>query len=298
MVQTAEILRGHHAHDEQPNLYDLTVEMNISNLSVVHPDAKIGKNVTIGPFCVIESDVEIGDGTWIASHASVMNGARVGRNCKIFQGAIVGSIPQDLKYRGERTFLEIGDNTIIREYCTLNIGTTASWRTIIGKNCLVMAYAHVAHDCVIGDNVILANNVTLAGHIDIGNFARIGGMAAVHQFVKIGQDVMVGGGSLVRADIPPFITAAREPLAYAGVNRVGLKRRQYSSKQIDGIRDIYRVLFVEGYNVRQAMERIENDLPPTIEKQTILTFLTQSSRGMIKGYRTMNGKGNHKSSEE
>ena len=294
MTERTKILRGYRPLDAQPNIYDLTVEMNISNLSVIHPDAKIGKNVTIGPFTIISADVEIGDGTWVASHVSIMDGARVGKNCKIFQGAIVGSVPQDLKYRGERTFLEIGDNTIIREYCTLNIGTTASWRTIIGKNCLVMAYAHVAHDCVIGDNVILANNVTLAGHIDIGNFARLGGMTAVHQFVKIGQDVMVGGGSLVRADIPPFITAAREPLCYAGVNRVGLQRRQYSFKQIDGIRDVYRILFVDGFNVRQAIDRIENALPPTQEKQTILNFISQSSRGMIKGYRTLNGKNHQK----
>jgi UDP-N-acetylglucosamine acyltransferase len=298
MIKVTEILRGYYSLYEQPNLIDLTAEMNISNLSVIHPDAKIGENVTIGPFSIISADVEIGDGTWIASHVSVMNGARVGKNCKIFQGAIVGSVPQDLKYRGERTYLEIGDNTIIREYCTLNIGTTASGHTFIGKNCLVMAYAHVAHDCVIGDNVILANNVTLAGHIEIGNFARIGGMAAVHQFVKIGQDVMVGGGSLVRTDVPPFITAAREPLAYAGVNRVGLKRRQYTPKQIDNIRDMYRILFVDGYNVRQAIERIENVIPPTQEKQTILSFLSESKRGMIKGYRTLNGKNNNKNGDD
>jgi UDP-N-acetylglucosamine acyltransferase len=268
--------------------------MNISKYSVIHPDAKIGQNVTIGPFAVIEADVEIGDGTWIAPHVSIMNGARIGKNCKIFQGAIVASIPQDLKYNGERTFLYVGDNTVIREYCTLNIGTVSSGKTVIGKNCLIMAYVHVAHDCILGDNIILANNVTLAGHIEIGSFARLGGMTAVHQFVKIGQDVMVGGGSLVRNDIPPFVTAAREPLAYAGVNRVGLLRKGYSYNQIDNIRDIYRILFIKGYNFTQAVECIESNLPLTPEKNLILDFLHQSNRGLIKGYRSLNGHHNAK----
>jgi UDP-N-acetylglucosamine acyltransferase len=273
-----------------PELEFRQSKMNISNLSVIHPDAKIGHNVTIGPFTYVAADVEIGDGTVILPHVSIMDGVRVGKKCQIFQGAVLGSIPQDLKYRGERTYLEIGDGTIVREYCTLNIGTTATWRTIIGKNCLIMAYVHVAHDCVVGDNVILANNVTLAGHIEIGDFARIGGMAAVHQFVKIGNDVMVGGGSLVRCDVPPFVTAAREPLAYAGVNRVGLVRRGYSSKQIDHIRDMYRVLFIKGYNTKQAIDYIEKAIPPTPEKDRILDFIHQSTRGLIKGYKPMNGK--------
>jgi UDP-N-acetylglucosamine acyltransferase len=282
----------------QAEAVPLTTNMSNSNFSVIHPDAKIGKNVTIGPFTTIAADVEIGEGTWIASHVCIMDGARVGNNCKIFQGAIVGSIPQDLKYKGERTFLEIGDNTVIREYCTLNIGTTANWRTVIGKNCLVMAYAHVAHDCTIGNNVILANNVTLAGHIDIGDYARLGGLTAVHQFVKIGNDVMIGGGSLVRSDVPPFITAAREPLAYAGVNRVGMRRHGYTAKQIDNIRDVYRILFVQGYNFRQAIEQIKLTLPETTERAIILDFLSQSTRGLIKGYKTLNGKAILKEAEE
>jgi UDP-N-acetylglucosamine acyltransferase len=265
-------------------------KMNSSNLSFIHPDAKIGHNVSIGPFTYIAADVEIGDGTVILPHVSIMDGVRIGKKCQIFQGAVLGSIPQDLKYRGERTYLEIGDGTIVREYCTLNIGTSATWRTIIGRNCLIMAYVHVAHDCVIGDNVILANNVTLAGHIEIGDFARIGGMAAVHQFVRIGNDVMVGGGSLVRCDVPPFVTAAREPLAYAGVNRVGLVRRGYSSKQIDHIRDMYRVLFIKGYNTKQAIDYIEKSIPETPEKETILDFIHHSTRGLIKGYKPINGK--------
>lgn len=264
--------------------------MNYSNFSVIHPDAKIGQNVTIGPFTTVAADVEIGDNTWIAPHVSIMDGARIGKNCKIFQGAIVGSVPQDLKFNGEKTLLEIGDNTIIREYCTLNIGTTANWRTVIGKNCLVMAYVHVAHDCMIGNNVILANNVTLAGHIEIGDYARLGGMTAVHQFVKIGNDVMVGGGSLVRCDVPPFVTAAREPLSYAGVNRIGLRRRGFNSSQIDNIRDIYRILFVRGNNFSQGVNQIELEIEESPEKAEILGFLKQSTRGLIKGYKSINGK--------
>jgi UDP-N-acetylglucosamine acyltransferase len=264
--------------------------MNIHQLSVIHPDAKIGKGVTIGPFTTIAADVEIGDGTWIAPHVSIMDGVRMGSNCKIFQGAIVGSTPQDLKYKGERTFLEIGDNTILREYCTVNIGTTATWKTIIGRNCLVMAYAHVAHDCIIGDNVVLANNVTLAGHIEIGDYARLGGMVAVHQFVKIGNDSFIGGGSLVPRDVPPFVLAARNPLSYAGVNKVGLVRRGYSAEQIDSIRDVYRILFVRGHNLSQAVNLIEETVPDTDEKTAVLDFLNQSTRGLIKGFRASNGK--------
>lgn len=277
-------------HKPIPNDSDSSIKMNYNNFTVIHPDAQIGQNVTIGPFTTIDADVIIGDNTWIAPHVSIMNGARIGKNCKIFQGAIVGSIPQDLKFKGERTLLEIGDNTIIREYCTLNIGTTANWKTIIGQNCLVMAYVHVAHDCIIGNNVILANNVTLAGHIEIGNFARLGGMTAVHQFVKIGQDVMVSGGSLVRCDIPPFVTAAREPLSYAGVNRVGLHRRGFTPEQIDNIRDIYRILFVKGFNFTQGVKQVEEQIQESTEKEQILDFLRQSSRGLIKGYKSLNGK--------
>ncbi len=264
--------------------------MNIHQLSVIHPDAKIGKNVTIGPFTTIDADVVIGDDTWIAPHVSIMNGVRMGRNCKVFQGAIVGSTPQDLKYKGEKTLLEIGDNTILREYCTVNIGTTATWKTVIGKNCLVMAYAHVAHDCIIGNNVVLANNVTLAGHIEIGDYARLGGMVAVHQFVKIGNDAFIGGGSLVPRDVPPFVLAARNPLSYAGVNKVGLVRRGYTSEQIENIRDVYRILFVRGHNFSQSINIIEETVPDTTEKTAVLDFLNQSTRGLIKGFRASNGK--------
>jgi UDP-N-acetylglucosamine acyltransferase len=263
--------------------------MMIHQLSVVHPDAKIGENVTIGPFTTIAADVEIGDNCWIAPHVSIMDGVRMGRNCKIFQGAIVGSTPQDLKYNGEKTKLTIGDNTIVREYATLNIGTIASWNTVIGRNCLIMAYAHVAHDCIIGNNVVLANNVTLAGHIEIGDFARLGGMVAVHQFVKIGQDSFIGGGSLVPKDVPPFVLAARNPIAYAGVNRVGLQRRKFTQEQIETIRDIYRILFVKGGNLSKAIDEIKATIEDTPERKQILDFIDASTRGLIKGFRSIKG---------
>jgi len=214
------------------------------DLRNIHPKAKIGKNVTIAPFVTIEEDVVIGDNSEIKASACIQNGTRMGEGCKVFPGAIVGSIPQDLKYKGEKTTLEIGNNVIIREYCTVNIGTNASGKTIVGDNCLIMAYVHVAHDCIVGANSILANCVNLAGHIEIGEKSILGGMTAVHQFVRIGAHSMISGGSLVRKDVPPYIKAAREPLSYTGVNSIGLRRRGFSEDQIHNIQDIYRLLYV------------------------------------------------------
>ena len=260
--------------------------MKQNRYSVIHPGAKIGKNVMIGPFCSIAEDVIIGDNVWIDSNVHIKDGVRIGNKCNVFAGAILGSIPQDLKFKGEKTYLEIGEKTTIREYCTLNVGTTANNKTIVGSGCLLMAYVHVAHDCIVGDKVVLANNVTLAGHIEIGYQATLGGFVAVHQFVKIGDHVMVGGGSLVRTDVPPYVTAAREPLAYAGVNNTGLKRRGFSKEQLNAIADVYRILFVKGNNTRQAIQKIETLLPPSEEKTKILNFITNTKRGMIKGYRS------------
>ncbi len=258
----------------------------MNNLSYIHPEAKIGKNVTISPFVTIEKDVTIGDDCWIGSGACIMNGVRLGNNVKIFQGAIIGAIPQDLKFGGEDSILEIDDNTIIREYCTINRGTKANYKTYIGKNCLVMAYVHVAHDCIVSNNCILANNVTLAGHIEVAPYVVIGGMTAVHQFVHIGAHAMVGGGSLVRKDVPPYVKAAREPLSYVGVNSIGLRRRGFTNDQINTIQNVYRILFVRGYNNAQAMKLIE-ELPPSDEKTTILEFIVQSkeNRGLMRGFR-------------
>ncbi len=258
-------------------------------MSVIHPDTKLGDNVTISPFVTIEEDVEIGEGTWIGPHVSIMAGTRIGRNCRIFPGAIIGAVPQDLKYRGEYATVEIGDNVTIREYCTLNKGTEASDKTVIGDRSLLMAYVHVAHDCHIGKNVILANNVNLAGHIDVGEFAVLGGLTAVHQFVKIGAHPMVGGGSLVRKDVPPFVKAAREPLSFAGVNSVGLRRRGFTNEQVHTIQDIYRILFVKGYNTTQAIPMIESSIAPSAERDLILDFIRNADRGIMRGFRQING---------
>ena len=197
-----------------------------NGLRMIHPKAKIGSNTTIGPFTVIEEDVIIGDNCQIGSNVCIYNGARIGNNCYIFNGASISATPQTKVILNEATTTEIGNGTVIREFCTINRGNKKfGGRTVIGENCLLMAYVHVAHDCIIGNDVILANNVTLAGHIEVGDWATLGGMVAVHQFVRIGEQTMIGGGSLVRKDVPPFVTAAREPLSYAGINTIGLRRR-------------------------------------------------------------------------
>ena len=249
----------------------------------IHPDAQIGNNVDIGPFATIYGDVVIGDNCWIGPNAVIMDGVRLGSNCRIFPGAVVGAIPQDLKYSGEQTTLNIGNNVTIREYCTLNRGTEAAGATVIGDNCLLMAYTHVAHDCRIGSNVVLANNTNLAGHVEIGDWVVIGGMAGVHQFTKIGDHAMIAGGSKVRKDVPPFVRAARDPLAYAGVNKIGLERRSFSRERINQLQDLYRILFVKGYHTTQAIELIIDSIPDSEDKRAVLRFLEQSDRGVIKG---------------
>lgn len=259
-------------------------------LSYIHPNAKIADNVVIDPFVHIQGDVVIQEGTWIGSHVTIMDGVRIGRNCKIFPGAVVGAIPQDLKFHGEISYLEVGNNVTIREYCTVNRGTRSNGKTILKDNALLMAYVHVAHDCVIGENCILANNVNLAGHIEIGDFAILGGLTAVHQFVKIGEHVMVGGGSLVRKDVPPYVKAAREPLSYAGINSIGLRRRGFTDDQINEIQGIYRTMFVKGYNITQAIKQINNKFEETSIRESILEFVHGSTRGIMKGL-----KNGHKS---
>lgn len=254
----------------------------------IHRNAKIGQNAQIGPFATIEEDVVIGDNCVIGANTCILNGTRMGNNCSVFPGAVVGALPQDLKFEGESSSLEIGNNVTIREYCTINRGTKASFKTSIGDNSLLMAYVHVAHDCVIGHNSILANNVNLAGHIEVGHHVVIGGLVAVHQFVKIGEHVMVGGGSLVRKDVPPFVKAAREPLSFVGVNVTGLKRRNFTQDQIHAIQDIYRVLFVRGNNITQAVSIIKETIPSSPERDLILDFVDQSERGIMRGFRAHN----------
>lgn len=253
-------------------------------LAYVHPQAKIARNVVIEPFVTIHKNVEIGEGSWIGSNVTIMEGARIGKNVKVFPGAVISAIPQDLKFDGEETTAEIGDNTTIREFVTVNRGTVASGKTVVGKNCLLMAYVHVAHDCIIGDNCILANAVNLAGHINIEDFAIIGGLSAVHQFVNIGQHVMISGGSLVRKDVPPYTKAARNPISFAGINSIGLRRRGFSSEKISEIQDIYRTIFNKNLNVSQAVNYIETEMPATPERDEILSFIANSARGIMKGY--------------
>lgn len=252
-------------------------------LAYVHPQAKVAKNVVIEPFVNIEKNVEIGEGTWIGSNVTIMEGARIGKNCKIFPGAVISAIPQDLKFDNEETLVRIGDNTTIREFVTINRGTKASMETVVGNNCLLMAYVHIAHDCIIGNNVILANAVNLAGHILISDWAIVGGMSAVHQFVNIGAHSMISGGSLVRKDTPPFVKAAREPLSFAGVNSIGLRRRGFDTEKISEIQEIYRTIYLRGMNVSQAVAHIEREMIGTPERDEILSFISKSTRGIMKG---------------
>jgi len=253
-------------------------------LAYVHPQAKVANTVVIEPFVNIEKNVEIGEGTWIGSHVTIMEGARIGKNCRIFPGAVIAAIPQDLKFDGEDTTVKIGNNTTIREFVTINRGTKASFETVIGDNCLIMAYAHVAHDCIIGNNVILANAATLAGHITIEDWAIIGGLAAIHQFVQIGCHAFIGGGGMVRKDVPPYVKAAREPISYTGVNSIGLRRRGFTTEMINAIQDIYRLIYLKGHNVSQAVAIIEADFPVSPERDEILFFISKSKRGIMKGY--------------
>ena len=254
-------------------------------LSYVHQGAKIAKNVVIEPFVTIENNVIIGEGTWIGSNVTIMEGARIGKNCKIFPGAVISAIPQDLKFQGEESTVHIKDNTTVRECVTINRGTAASGKTIISQNCLLMAYSHIAHDCVIGENCIIANGVALAGHVSIHEYAIVGGNSAVHQFVTIGKHSMISGGSLVRKDIPPYVKAAREPLSYIGINSIGLRRRGYNEEKITEIQDIYRILFQKNNNNTQAVLKMEAELKPTAERDEIISFIKNSGRGIMKGYK-------------
>jgi len=255
----------------------------ISPLAHIHPNAQIGNDVIIDPFAVIEDDVIIGDATHIMSHAVVLRKATIGKSCNIFPGAVIGAIPQDLKFDGEETTVEIGDHTTIRECVTVNRGTKNKWKTVVGNNCLLMAYSHIAHDCVLGSFVIIANSVQLAGHVEIGDHAIIGGMAAAIQFSKIGAHTYIAGGTEVIKDVPPYIKAGRSPLSYVGVNSVGLQRRGFTSEKINSISEIYRNIYLRGFNISQATHFIEKELPDSEEKTEILKFIKESKRGILKG---------------
>jgi UDP-N-acetylglucosamine acyltransferase len=257
----------------------------IQPLAYIHPQAKIADTVVIEPFVTIYKDVVIGEGTWIGSNVTIMDGARIGKNCRIYPGAVVSAPPQDMKYKGEASTVTIGDNTIIRECVTLNRGTALDRNTTtIGSNCLLMAYVHIAHDCVIGNNVIIANSVQLAGHIEVQDYAFIGGASAVHQFVSIGAHSIISGGSLVRKDVPPYTKAGREPLSYVGINSVGLRRRGFTSEQINEIQDIYRTIFLRKYNISRALDIIETEREATEIRDEIIDFIRNSNRGVMKGF--------------
>ena len=250
----------------------------------IHPDAKLAENVKVDPFTVIHQNVSIGEGTWVGSNVTIMEGVRIGKNCRIFPGAVLGAIPQDLKFNGEDTTVEIGNNTSIREFVTIHRGTRDRWKTTVGDSCLIMAYSHIAHDCSVGNNCIMSNNSQMAGHVIMADYAWIAGFSAVHQFVKIGQHAFIAGGSLVRKDVPPYIKAVRNPLSYGGVNSVGLKRRGFSLEKINQILDIYRIIYNKGLNTSKALEFIEEELTATDERDEIIGFIRDSERGIIKRY--------------
>lgn len=257
-----------------------------SELAHIDLEAKLGENVIVEPFAYIEGNVEIGDGTHIRSGARILNGARIGKNCDIHSGAVIAGIPQDLKFVGEETTAEIGDNTTVRECATINRGTKARGKTTVGSNCLLMAYSHLAHDCEVGNNVIIGNSSQIAGEVKIDDYAILSAACLVHQFVHIGGHVMVQGGTKTSKDIPPYIIAAREPLVYSGLNVIGLRRRGFSNEQVREIQDVYRLLYQRGMNNTDACDVIESDLPMTDEREIILDFVRSSKRGIIKGYTT------------
>ncbi|MHB1921481.1 MAG: acyl-ACP--UDP-N-acetylglucosamine O-acyltransferase [Chitinophagaceae bacterium] len=251
-------------------------------LTYIHPNSKLGANIKIDPFSVIHDNVEIGDNTWIGSNVTIMSGARIGKNCRVFPGAVIAAIPQDLKFDGEDSTVIIGDRTTIREFVTVHRGTRDRGTTQVGNDCLIMAYSHIAHDCVIGNHCILSNCAQVAGHAVIGEYAIVGGMSGVHQFVKIGAHAFIAGGSVVFKDIPPFVKAAGNPVNYSGINSEGLKRRGFSHEKINQILNIYRFIYVKGNNTTQALEIIEKELPQTPERDQVIQFIRESGRGIIK----------------
>ena len=255
--------------------------MGIDRRAIVNKDAQIGNNVTIGPFSIIGDDVFINDGTEIGANVYIESGTKIGKNCKIFHNAVLGTIPQDLKFEKEKTTLEVGDGTIIREFCSLNRGTKHSGKTKVGKNCFLMMYVHIAHDCQIGNNVVIANATNMAGHVEIHDYANISGLCPIHQFVKIGKHSFIGGGYRVQKDVPPYILASGEPLSYIGPNIIGLARRGFSKEVISRLKEAYRIIYKMNLNVSQAVQKIKSDLEITPEIKDVLDFIEKSERGII-----------------
>lgn len=257
---------------------------SISNQAYIHPEAKIGENVTVEPFAFIDQNVEIGEGTVIMSGANIRSGSRIGKNCKIFPGAVIAGIPQDLKFRGEDSLAIIGDGTMIRECVTVNRGTASKERTVVGNNCLLMAYSHIAHDCVLSDSVIIGNATQLAGEVEVGHHAILSGGTLVHQFSRIGMYVMIQGGTRLGKDIPPYVIAGREPVCYSGLNLVGLRRNGFSNEKINEIQEIYRTIYQAGFNFSDAVNKIEKEFEETPEMRLIVDFIKSSPRGIVRGY--------------
>jgi UDP-N-acetylglucosamine acyltransferase len=255
---------------------------HIHPTAIIDPKAQLGNQIKIGAYTIVEDDVVINDETEIASHVLIASGTRIGRNCRIFQGAILGTIPQDLKFGMEKTTLEIGEHTTIREYATLNRGTAEHGKTTVGDECMVMAYVHIAHDCSIGNHVVLANLVQMAGHVVIEDHVGIGGFVPIHQFVRIGTQSFIGGGSHVSKDVPPYILAMGEPLRYAGLNQVGLKRRGFTSGLLSTIKKVYAIFYRSNLTVAQAVARVQTEVEQCTEVQHILSFIKGSERGLIR----------------
>ena len=255
-------------------------------LTYINPNATIAANVKIDPFTVIASDVIIEEGSWIGSNVSICEGTRIGKNVKIYPGAVIGEVPQDLKYKGEKTHTIIGENSTIREFVTINRGTTYHNKTEIGKNCFIMAYTHIGHDCIIGDNCVLSNSCQMAGHVILGDHVWIAGVSAIHQFVRIGQHCYIAGGSLVTKDVPPYIKAVRNPLSYGGINSIGLKRRGFNAEKINQILDIYRIIFNKNLNTTQSLQFIEEEVQVTDERDEILQFIRSSGRGIVRKFQS------------
>ncbi len=260
-----------------------TTTQDIHPMSAIHPDAQIGAGTTVGAFTSIAADVVIGENTWIGPNVSIMDGARIGSNCRIFPGAVISAIPQDLKYDGEQTTAEIGDHTTIRECCTINRGTSDKWKTVVGNHSLLMAYTHIAHDAHIGNHCIIANSANIAGHVVVEDNVVIEGVVAIQQFVRVGKHSFLAGGSLVRKNVPPFVKAAREPLSFAGVNTIGLRRRGFSNEAITAIEDLYRAIYVHNNNITQALKAADAELPSSEEKDYVLQFIRMSDKGIIRG---------------
>ena len=255
----------------------------ISKMAQIAPGAKLGENVTVESFTTIFDDVEIGAGTKIHPNVTIYPGTRIGENCEIFPGAVIGVVPQDLKFAGEYTTVEIGNNTVIRECVTIHRGTSDRQKTKIGDNCLLMTYVHIAHDCFIGNNVILASYVGLSGHVTIEDFAILEGMVASQQFMTVGAHAFVAGASLIRKNVPPYVKCAREPLTYAGVNSVGLRGRGFTDEQVREIEDIYRIIYVQNNNMSKGIEAVKETMPDTPIRTQILSFIDASDKGVIRG---------------